>query len=120
MAAAEAEAAANEWPMVIAIVDSTGHLLLFERMEQAQYASVQIAIAKAETALDARRPTKVFQDAIAAGGIGLRMATVPTLISLEGGIPLFAGGDVVGAIGVSGMQSTQDAQVAQAGAAVLG
>ncbi|HEU4641501.1 MAG TPA: heme-binding protein [Gemmatimonadaceae bacterium] len=119
MAAAEAEAVRQGWPMVIAIVDSTGHLVLLERLDQAQYASVTIAQAKAETALNFRRPTKAFEEAITAGGMGLRMLAVPNLLPLEGGMPLMVNGEVVGAIGVSGMQSSQDAQVARAGAAVL-
>lgn len=119
MAAAEAEAARQGWPMAIAIMDSTGHLLLFQRMEGTQHASVSIAQAKAQTAVDFRRATRVFQDAIAEGGLGLRLLGVPTATPLEGGIPLMEGGKVIGSIGVSGMQSHQDAQVAEAGAAAL-
>jgi uncharacterized protein GlcG (DUF336 family) len=119
MQAAEDEASRQQWPMVIAIVDSTGHLLLLQRMDQAQYGSIVVAQQKAQTALDFRRPTKGFEDAIAAGGIGSRLATMSNVIALEGGLPLIVGGEVVGAIGVSGMQSTQDAQVAQAGANAL-
>ncbi len=120
MAAAEAEAMRQGWPMVIAILDSTGHLVMLHRLDQAQYASVEIARLKAETALNFRRPTKAFEDAIAAGGFGLRLLGVASLLPLEGGLPLMAGGAVVGAIGVSGMQSSQDAQVAEAGAKALG
>lgn len=118
--AAEAEAGRHGWPMAIAIVDSTGHLVLFHRMDQTQYGSIAVAIAKAETALNFRRSTKALEDAIAAGGLGLRLATVPSITALEGGLPLLVDGEVVGAIGASGMQSTQDGQVAQAGAAALG
>lgn len=120
MAAAEAEASRQGWPMVIAIMDSTGHLLLLVRMDGAQYASVEIAQAKAQTAVDFRRPTKVLQDAIAEGGTGLRLLGVRSAIPLEGGIPLIENGRVIGSIGVSGMQSQQDAQVAEAGARALG
>ena len=120
MAAAEAEAAKNQWPMVIAIVDSTGHLVMLHRMDQAQFGSSKIAPLKAETALDFRRPTKVFEDGIAAGGQGVRLVTMPNVLALEGGLPILQNGDVIGAIGVSGMSSSQDAQVARAGIAALG
>jgi len=119
MAAAEAEAAAHGWPMVIAIVDSGGHLAMLHRMDQAQHASVTIARLKAEAAVNFRRPTKVMEDALAAGGVGLRLLSVPNVALLEGGIPLLVQGEVIGAIGVSGMQSGQDAQVAEAGARAL-
>lgn len=120
MTAAEAEAAKNQWPMVIAIVDSTGHLVMLHRMDQAQYGSSKIAPLKAETALDFRRPTKVFEDGIAAGGQGVRLVTMPNVLALEGGLPILQNGEVIGAIGVSGMSSSQDAQVARAGIAALG
>lgn len=119
MEAAESEALRNRWPMVIAIVDSTGHLVALHRLEQAQYGSLQIAQAKAETALNFRRPTKAFEEALAAGGVGLRVLGVPHITPLEGGILLMREGEIIGAIGVSGMQSAQDAQVAQAGADAL-
>jgi uncharacterized protein GlcG (DUF336 family) len=120
MAAAEAEAARMNWPMVIAIVDSTGHLVMLHRMENAQYGSVKVAQRKAETALDFRRPTKVFEDAIASGGAGVRIVTMPDVLALEGGLPIMLDGKVIGAIGVSGMRSDQDAQVGRAGIAALG
>lgn len=116
MAGAEAEAMRNDWPMVIAIVDSTGHLVMLHKLDQAQYGSVAIAQAKAETALNFRRPTKMFEDALGGGGKGLRVLSMTGVTALEGGIPLIVNGEIVGAIGVSGMQSTQDAEVAQAGA----
>ena len=118
-AGAEAEARRNGWPMVIAIVDSTGHLVLLQKLDQAQYGSIAVAQQKAQTAVDFRRPSKVFEDAVASGGLHLRMLGMNNLLPLEGGMPLIVGGKIVGAIGVSGMQSTQDAQVAQAGAAAL-
>jgi glc operon protein GlcG len=120
MLSAEAEAVRNSWAMVIAIVDSTGHLVLLQRLDQAQYGSIKIAQLKAETALDFRRPTKVFEDSIAAGGQGVRIVSMPNVLALEGGLPIIADGKVIGAIGVSGMQSGQDAQVALAGMAALG
>ena len=119
MAAAEQEAVANQWPMAIAIVDSTGHLALFHRIDQTQLGSVAVSIAKAETALNFRRPTKVFEDLMAAGGAGLRLSTMPGVAALEGGVPIVVDGHVIGAIGVSGMLSGQDAQVAAAGLAAL-
>ncbi len=118
-AGAEAEARRNGWPMVIAIVDSTGHLVLLQKLDQAQYGSIAVAQQKAQTAVDFRRPSKVFEDAVASGGLHLRMLGMNNLLPLEGGVPLIVDGEIVGAIGVSGMQSTQDAQVAQAGAAAL-
>jgi uncharacterized protein GlcG (DUF336 family) len=119
MAAAETEALANTWPMVIAVVDSGGNLVLLQRMDNAQLGSIEVAQGKAATALKFRRNTKLLQDNIAAGGVHLRMLAMPGVVPLEGGMPLFADGVIVGAIGVSGMTSVQDAQVAEAGAKVM-
>jgi len=118
MAAAEAEALKNNWGVAIAIVDSGANLVMLHRLDNAQLSSVRIAEAKAKTAAEFRRPTKVFEDAVAGGGIGLRVLTFGASVA-EGGVPIVAGGKVVGAIGVSGVQSHQDAQVAQAGASAL-
>jgi uncharacterized protein GlcG (DUF336 family) len=115
MAAAEAEATNNGWGVAIAIVDSGANLVMLHRLDNAQLSSVRIAEQKAKTAAEFRRPTKVFEDAVAGGGIGLRVLTFGASVA-EGGVPIVAGGRVVGAIGVSGVQSHQDAQVAQAGA----
>jgi glc operon protein GlcG len=115
MAAAEAEAAKNGWGVAIAIVDSGANLVMLHRLDNAQLSSVRIAEAKAKTAAEFRRPTKVFEDAVAGGGIGLRVLTFGASVA-EGGVPIVSGGAIVGAIGVSGVQSHQDAQVAQAGA----
>jgi glc operon protein GlcG len=115
MAAAEAEAAKNGWGVTIAIVDSGANLVMLHRLDNAQLSSVRIAEAKARTAAEFRRPTKVFEDAVAGGGIGLRVLTFGASVA-EGGVPIVSGGAIVGAIGVSGVQSHQDAQVAQAGA----
>jgi uncharacterized protein GlcG (DUF336 family) len=115
MAAAEAEAARNNWGVAIAIVDSGANLVMLHRLDNAQLSSVRIAEQKARTAAEFRRPTKVFEDAVAGGGIGLRVLSFGASVA-EGGIPIVSGGKVVGAIGVSGVQSHQDAQVAQAGA----
>ncbi|AKJ69395.1 hypothetical protein PATSB16_36990 [Pandoraea thiooxydans] len=118
--AAEEEAAHQGWPMVIAIVDSAGHLVLQQRLDQAQFGSIEVARQKAETAVRFRRSTKVFEGALAQGGIHLRLLGMTNLTPLDGGIPLVVDGRIVGAIGVSGMQSAQDAQVARAGAGALG
>jgi uncharacterized protein GlcG (DUF336 family) len=116
VAAAEEEAARHGWPMVIAVVDSGGHLVLQQRLDGAQLGSIRVARQKAETAVLFRRPTRVFEDAIAQGGLHLRLLGMNNLVPLDGGIPLIRDGAVVGAIGVSGMRSDQDALVAQAGA----
>ncbi|HJT11609.1 MAG TPA: heme-binding protein [Dongiaceae bacterium] len=119
MAAAEAEARANDWPMVIAIVDSGGHLVMLHSFDHAQHGSVAIAQEKARCAVNFKRPTKAFEDAVAQGGLNLRILAAPGMVPLEGGLPLIAGGRIVGAIGVSGMRSNQDGQVAEAGAKAL-
>jgi glc operon protein GlcG len=115
MAVAEAEATKNGWGVSIAIVDSGANLVMLHRLENAQLSSVRIAEQKARTAAEFRRPTKVFEDAVAGVGIGLRVLTFDASVA-EGGVPIVSGGKVVGAIGV---QSHQDAQVARAGADVL-
>jgi uncharacterized protein GlcG (DUF336 family) len=118
MAAAEACAIQNNWGVAIAIVDSGANLVMLHRLDNAQLSSVRIAEQKARTAAEFRRPTKVFEDAVAGGGVGLRVLTFGASVA-EGGVPIVAGGKVIGAIGVSGVQSHQDAQVAQAGADAL-
>ena len=115
MAAAEAEAAKNNWGVAIAIVDSGGNLVMLHRLDNAQLSAVRIAEAKARTAVEFRRPTKALEDAVAGGGVGLRVLTFGASVA-EGGVPIVAGGRIVGGIGVSGVASHQDAQVAQAGA----
>jgi len=117
MAAAEAEAKKNNWPVAIAILDTTGSLVMLQKLDNTQTASVEIAIGKAHTALDFRRPTKALQDVVAGGGAGLRLLSVRGAFLLEGGVPVIADGKIVGAVGVSGVTSEQDAQVAMAGAA---
>ena len=117
MAAAEACATQNNWGVAIAIVDSGANLVMLHRLDNAQLSSVRIAEQKARTAAEFRRPTKVFEDAVA-GGVGLRVLTFGASVA-EGGVPIVSGGKVIGAIGVSGVQSHQDAQVAQAGADAL-
>ena len=117
MAAAEAEAKKNNWSVAIAIIDTTGSLVLFQKMDNTNTLSVAVAEGKARASLDGRRPSKAFQDAVAGGGAGLRLLSVPNLMTVEGGVPVIADGKVVGAIGVSGVTSEQDAQIAMAGAA---
>jgi uncharacterized protein GlcG (DUF336 family) len=117
MAAAEAEAKKSNWPVAIAILDTTGSLVMLQKLDNTQTASVEIAIGKAHTALDFRRPTKALQDVVAGGGAGLRLLSVRGAFLLEGGVPVIVDGKIVGVIGVSGVTSEQDAQVAMAGAA---
>lgn len=120
MAAAEAHALANGWPMVIAIVDSGGNLVMLHRMENAQLGSLEIAPGKAVTAVKFKRATKAFQDLVAQGGGQLRILAMPGVTPLEGGVCVFSGGKIIGAIGVSGMSSAQDAEVAEAGVKAIG
>jgi glc operon protein GlcG len=117
-AAAEAEALANGWPMVIAIFDSTAHLVLLHRIDQANLGAVALAQRKAESSVRFRRPTKAFEEIVAGGGLRL-LSVASDIIALEGGLPLVQSGLVVGSIGVSGMASDQDALVASAGARAL-
>jgi glc operon protein GlcG len=117
LAAAEAEAKKNNWPVAIAIVDSTGQLAAFSKMDNTQHASVDIALGKAVTANNLKRPTKALQDGIAQGGANLRLLAVKGITPLEGGVPIVVDGKIIGAIGVSGVMSNQDAEVAMAGAA---
>ena len=119
LAAAQAEAAKNKWNVAIAIIDAGGHLVAFERMDTTQYGSVQVAQHKAQTAAAFRRPSKAFQDGIAAGGENLRLLKLSGATPIDGGLPLVVGGKIVGAIGVSGVTSAQDGQIAAAGLAVL-
>jgi uncharacterized protein GlcG (DUF336 family) len=120
MAAAEAEALANGWPMAIAVVDSGGHLVLFQKGDQANLGAVALAQRKASSAVQFRRATKVFEELITGAPGGVRLLSLgPELVTVEGGVPLMQHGQVVGAIGVSGMQSFQDGQVAAAGVRAL-
>ncbi len=118
-AAAEREALANGWPMVIAVADSGGHLVLLHKLDEAALGSVEVAIKKASTAALFKRSTKGFEETLATGGAALRLLSMHNAILLEGGVPLVQNGKVIGAIGVSGMHPTQDGQVAQAAAAAL-
>jgi glc operon protein GlcG len=118
-APALAEAEKNHWNMAVAIVDTSGNLVYYEKMDNTQLGSANVAIEKARTAALFKRPTKAFQDVLAAGGDGLRVLTLKGVVAVEGGIPLLMDGKIVGAIGVSGAASSQDAQCAKAGADVL-
>ena len=121
MAAAEAEAKKNNWNVVISILDSAGQIVMLHRLDNTQYGSIEVAIGKATTAWKLRRPTKVLQDALAQGGLGLRFLTIyPGAVLIDGGILIVADGKIIGAIGVSGVTSEQDAQIAKAGADALG
>ena len=115
-APALAEAAKNNWRVAVAIVGPAGTLIYYEKMDNTQLGSAEVAIDKARTAALFKRPTKAFQDALAAGGEGLRILTLKGVVAAEGGIPLVMDGKIVGAIGVSGATSAQDAQCAKAGA----
>jgi uncharacterized protein GlcG (DUF336 family) len=118
--AAEAEAARHGWPVAIAVVDAGGHLVLLHRLDGTQFGSVEVARQKAWSAAAYRRPTKAFEDALAASPTGARILRVEGAVPIEGGVPLVAGDRIVGAIGVSGVTAQQDGQIAAAGAAALG
>ena len=118
-AAAEAEALKNNWAVTIAIADAGGHLLWLQRLDGAPPISSHIAPAKAHTAATGRRETKIYEDIINNGRYAF--ITAPTIEGmLEGGVPILKDGQVIGAVGVSGVKSTEDAQIAKAGIAALG
>ena len=116
-AAAEAEAQRNDWRVVIAIVDDGGHLLYLQRGHDTQYGSVETAICKAHAAAAFQRPTKTSEDAVLGGRL-IHLA-LPGVIPAEGGVPLEIDGVVVGALGISGVRSFQDGQIAAAGVDAL-
>jgi uncharacterized protein GlcG (DUF336 family) len=116
-AAAERFALARGWTVAVAVVDAAGGLILFHCLEDTQPASQEIAVLKARTAVRLHRPTKAIEDAIAGGRTAL--LSVPGIVALEGGLPVRSDGKVVGGIGVSGMTSSQDGEVAAAGVAAL-
>lgn len=115
-AAAEAEARRNNWNVVIAIVDDGGHLMYLQR-EKVQLGSIEVAITKAKVAVMFRRPTKFWEETVGGGRYGY--LAMPGMLPLEGGVPLMNGDDIVGAIGISGVKSSEDGQIAAAGAAAL-
>jgi len=115
-AACEAEARKNNWDVVIAILDDGGHLLMLERMDGATPANAEIAVQKGRSAAVSRRSTKMWEDRITDGRLSmLKMPVLP----VQGGIPVLYQGECVGGIGVSGVQSHEDEQIAQAGASAL-
>jgi uncharacterized protein GlcG (DUF336 family) len=116
-AAAEAEAMKNKWNVVISIVDDGGNLIYLEKMDGAQIGSIEVSQFKARGAILYKRPTKAMEERLTGGGTNV--LSLPGAAPVEGGIPLMVGDEFVGAIGVSGVTSQQDAQIAAAGAAVL-
>ena len=118
-AAAEVEARKNKWNVFIVIVDSATNLVLLQRMDDAQLGSLNVAQKKAYTAAAFRRSTKVFEDGIVSGGIGMRILGNEQAMPIEGGLPILVNGKVVGAIGVSGVTSQQDGIIAKAGIEAL-
>jgi glc operon protein GlcG len=117
VAAAEAEAAKNGWTMVVAVLDDGGNLVALERMDGTQLGSVDVAQAKALTALRFKRPTLAFQDRVNKGEPNV--LSLGHITAVQGGLPIIVDGKVIGAIGASGGQSPQDEQCAKAGLAVL-
>src|SRR5262249_3664631 len=111
MAGAEAQAKKNSWTVVMDRLDSGGHLVLSPRMDAAQSARIEGAKENASSAVAFRRPTKAFDDALAQGGNNLRILRLPGASPLEGGIPIVVDGKLIGAVGVSGVTSAQDAQI---------
>ena len=118
-AASVVESKKNNWSMAVAVVDTGGHLVYFERMDNTQTGSARVALEKAQSAVAYRRPTKVFEDALSAGGNGLRILTLSGAVAVEGGIPIVVGGKIVGAIGLSGGSAQQDGIAAKAGVDAL-
>jgi uncharacterized protein GlcG (DUF336 family) len=118
MAAAESEARKNNWNVAIAIVDAGANLIMFQRLNDTQAASVNIAIGKARTAANFKRPSKAMEEVVAGGR--LAFLTIDGLLPLQGGLPVMWEGKVIGAVGVSGVKSPEDEQVAQAAIQALG
>ena len=118
MAAAEAEARKNKWNVAIAIVDAGANLLLFQRLDATQNGSIDIAIGKARTAVNFKRPTKAMEEMISGGRTAF--LAVRDFTPLQGGLPIVVDGQVIGGVGVSGVLSSQDEQIAQAAVSCLG
>ncbi len=115
-AAALAETRKNNWLMAVAVVDPSGNLVYYEKMDNTQLGSARVSVDKARSAALYKRPTKAFQDALAGGGAGLRVLALEGAVPVEGGVPLIVDGKIIGAIGLSGDTSEHDAQCAKAGA----
>ena len=118
-AAALAEAAKNNWTMAVAVVDPSGNLVYYEKMDNTQLGSAKVSINKARSAAVYKRPSKAFQDALAGGGAGMRVLGLEDAEPVEGGVPLVVDGKIIGAVGVSGDSSDHDGQCANAAAASL-
>lgn len=119
MAAAELKAAENSWQVAITILDSGGNLVMFHKVDNAPLFAITVSQGKARTALDFKLPSKALDYAITAGGAGMRLLALNDTTPLEGGVPVMVDGKIVGAIGVAGALSPQDAEVAKAGADAL-
>lgn len=119
VARAEAEAARNNWFIIVTVVDSGGHIVVVHRMDGAQYGSIELAERKALTALNFKRPTKDLEGVVAQGGIGATYLTIPNAALIRGGVPIVVDNKIVGAIGISGASPAQDEQVALAAIADL-
>src|SRR5208283_2820373 len=113
------EARKNNWNMAVAVVDPSGNLVYYEKMDNTQLGSAKVSVNKARSAALFKRPTKAFQDALAGGGAGLRILGLEGAVPVEGGVPLIIDGKIIGAIGLSGDLSEHDAQCAKAGADAL-
>jgi len=120
LAAAEAYAISKQYTVAIAIVDAGSNLVAFEKVDNTQLGSIDVALGKARTANNFKRPTKAFEDVVASGGAGLRVLAIQGVYPIEGGEPIMDGsGKIIGGIGVSGMSSAQDEEVTKAALAAL-
>ena len=119
--AADCEKFATEkqWTIIVAIVDTGGNLVLLQKMDNTQIGSIDVAIAKAKTANAFKRPTKTFEDGLAAGGSSIRILNVPGITPVDGGEPIMSNGKIIGALGISGMSSAQDGEVVKAALSAL-
>lgn len=118
-AAAIAESRKNNWTMAVAVVDPSGTLVYYEKTDNTQTASAEVAIEKARASAMYKRPTKSFEEAVAKGGEGLRVLTLKGVVAADGAVPIVVDGKIIGAIGLSGGTSAQDGQCAQVGADAL-
>lgn len=119
IAAGQVEAKKNSWPVAIAVVDTAGNLVAFEKLDDTQTASIDVAQDKARSSAIYRRPSKVFEDLVAGAGAGMRVLNLRNASTVEGGVPIAVGGKIIGAVGVSGVTSQQDGVVAKASADAL-
>ena len=119
IATATALAQKQKWEVAIAVVDVTGELISFDRLDGTETAAVQMAISKAQSAVAFRRPTKAFEDRLAEGGDNLRILAMKGVMPVDGGVPIVVGGKIVGAVGISGGSSAEDGRCAAAAAATL-